>query len=48
MPPILSWNEVNKILDSIDWSEFFDIIDGKLIDQNTEIPLTDITNDIFS
>ena len=27
MPPVRTWNDINKILDSIDWSEFFNIID---------------------
>ena len=27
MPPVRTWNDINKILDSIDWSEFFKIID---------------------
>ena len=27
MPPVRTWNDINKILDSIDWSEFFDMIE---------------------
>ena len=28
MPPVRTWNDINKILDSIDWSEFFKTIDA--------------------
>ena len=28
MSPVRTWNDINKILDSIDWREFFDMIDG--------------------
>ena len=31
MPPVRTWNDINKILDSIDWSEFF-----KKIDENNQ------------
>ena len=31
MPPVRTWNDINTILDSIDWSEFF-----KTIDENNQ------------
>ena len=36
MPPVRTWNDINKILDSIDWSEFFKIIDEKIQIKNEE------------
>ena len=27
MPPVQTWNQINLFLDTIDWSEFFDMID---------------------